>query len=130
MSATHCTVERPTARTRNELGQMNGTPLPPFSRADLYWLAGLLEGEGCFSFTSRKRPQVVLAMTDEDVVARVAAMWGRNYRVRSAPSDRNRNAKPLYAVAVTGWVAVELCRRLKPFMGQRRQARIQELIAA
>ena len=33
---------------------------------EIEWLAGLLEGEGCFSFD--RRPVIQVQMTDEDVV--------------------------------------------------------------
>src|SRR5262245_20148534 len=42
-----------------------------------YWLAGLLEGEGAFMVTKQgQQPRPVVSMTDEDVIARVAEMWG------------------------------------------------------
>lgn len=47
---------------------------------DRYWLAGLLEGEGSFLKgppSAPRYPVLSLQMTDEDVVARVAAMLGR-----------------------------------------------------
>ena len=37
---------------------------------DIYWVAGLIEGEGCFP--KRYRPELRVSMTDEDVV-RLAA---------------------------------------------------------
>jgi hypothetical protein len=45
--------------------------------SDLHWLAGLLEGEGSFLKgppSAPRHPILALQMTDEDVVARVAAM--------------------------------------------------------
>jgi hypothetical protein len=44
----------------------------------LAWLAGLLEGEGSFSRglpSNPTKPIISLHMVDEDVVARVAAIW-------------------------------------------------------
>lgn len=40
---------------------------------DLYWLAGLLEGEGCFTY-SGSTPMVQLQMTDKDVVERASLL--------------------------------------------------------
>ena len=44
---------------------------------DLYWLAGLLEGEGCFS-SHRKSgyPSIVLQSSDKDIVKRAALLCG------------------------------------------------------
>lgn len=47
---------------------------------DLYWLSGLLEGEGCFRAQEHGQPIIVLAMSDEDVVARAAGPHGRAFQ--------------------------------------------------
>lgn len=48
---------------------------------EIYWLAGLLEGEGCFHAYRQGRKktpnplvQVQVAMTDKDVVERIAGI--------------------------------------------------------
>jgi len=49
---------------------------------DLYWLAGLLEGEGSFlkpAPCEPKHPRVALCMTDFDIVMRAANLFGVNY---------------------------------------------------
>lgn len=35
---------------------------------DLQWLAGLLEGEGCFQYNGKPTPSIVVQMTDKDVI--------------------------------------------------------------
>jgi len=45
----------------------------PMPREDAAWLAGLLDGEGCFD-APRGNPRVRLKMTDFDIVFRVAAL--------------------------------------------------------
>lgn len=48
-----------------------------------FWLAGLLEGEGCFSVRQdgqRRSPKVLINMTDKDVIERVAALVGSGIR--------------------------------------------------
>ena len=55
---------------------------PLMDEKELYWLAGLLEGEGSFMRGAPSRPNtpmVSLSMTDEDVVARVGRMLGVSY---------------------------------------------------
>lgn len=61
-------------------------------------------------------------MTDEDVVARVAALLGISYH----RSDRGaaRGWKPCFVFHMKGGRAVEWMRKLRPLMGIRRQAQI------
>lgn len=63
------------------------------SNEDLHWLAGLLEGEGSFLKgppSAPRHPVVALQMTDEDVVSRVAAMFGRKPGCWQSPHARWR----------------------------------------
>ena len=58
---------------------------------DLYWLAGLLEGEGSFMRGPPSRPNmpaIAIQMTDEDVIQRVAQLWAVCY---TAPARRASN---------------------------------------
>jgi hypothetical protein len=74
--------------------------------AQLHWLAGLLEGEGSFLKgppSAPRHPVLALQMTDEDVVARVAAMFGRKLG-RWQP--RETRWKPTFMVRITGAKAV------------------------
>lgn len=99
--------------------------------AELAWLAGLLEGEGCFFAEKRpgKRmyPRISLEMTDEDVVARVAKMFGKPYHRKNSPS-MGSHRKTKYYTRVTGKLAVEWMERLQPLMGVRRQEAIAQLL--
>ena len=73
---------------------------------DLHWLAGLLEGEGSFHPgppSAPRYPVVALAMTDEDVVTRVATMFGRNVGRWQSGNARER---PAFLVRITGAKAV------------------------
>lgn len=93
----------------------------------LAWLAGLLEGEGCF-YREGGRPAIAVNMTDRDVVERAAILAG-GYRVseKRAPSDLARRRRPSYRFRVTGPKAVALMRALHPYMGSRRREKIEEL---
>ena len=94
---------------------------------ELSWLAGLLEGEGCFSHRKdRGVPVVEVKMTDLDVINRVAQLMGRT--VTPIPAGRE-GYQPQYRARIQGEPARELMRLLKPYMGQRRAARIEELLA-
>lgn len=93
---------------------------------ELAWLAGLLEGEGCFSFRNdRNLPVVEVKMTDLDVVNRVAMLMGRTVTPIPAKQD---GWLPQYRARIQGDPARDLMRALLPHMGQRRAARIEELL--
>ncbi len=99
--------------------------------ADLYWLAGLLEGEGSFMKGPPSKPNapyISLQMTDEDVVARAAALFHISYR-------KVRNRKPglwkeSYLVQLRGARAADLMRELHPLMGIRRKVQIDRALAS
>lgn len=98
------------------------------SRDDLHWLAGLLEGEGCFVYFrtpyQQDRPGIQLKMTDEDVVERAA-------KLLNAPSVRPQDRpdrKRTFVCAITGEPAAEMMRQLLPLMGERRSAKIREVL--
>jgi hypothetical protein len=83
-----------------------------------YWLVGLLEGEGSFmrgAPSSPNAPRVSVAMTDEDIIARVAEICHAKYQsVRS----RNERHKQVYRVYIKGSKAVALMRTLYSLLGQ------------
>jgi hypothetical protein len=89
---------------------------------DLYWLAGLLEGEGCFTYSCS--PGIQLGMTDRDVVERVARLLERHVR---GPYQYKANRKPVYYTEVWGIEAINLMGQLRPLMGARRAKKIWEI---
>lgn len=94
-------------------------------REDAAWLAGLLDGEGCFD-SPRGNPRVRVKMSDLDVILRAAdAMGGASTYMEVVP-DR----KPLMVAQVTGDRAVEVLRAILPWLGSRRTARATEIILA
>jgi hypothetical protein len=101
------------------------------SDQDFFWLVGLLEGEGSFSPGPPSAPNLVrisLHMTDEDIVAKVASLWGQSYhRVQQARAER-MGWKSSYQVLVRGRPALELMKLMLPYMGQRRQGQIERAL--
>lgn len=98
---------------------------------EFYWLAGLLEGEGSFGAappSEPNRPRIALAMTDEDVVGKVAVLFGQSY-AHCRKDSRNPNWKPYYRVQVRGKKAVELMTSLYPLMSSRRQRQIDSALS-
>jgi hypothetical protein len=102
---------------------------------DLAWLAGLLEGEGCFHLALRlnqdQKPRISIrvGMTDGDVVERVwrIAGVGRQPRLFERPAP----LKNVFTWNVTGQSdAASLMMTLYPLMGERRQEKIRECLVA
>jgi hypothetical protein len=93
---------------------------------DDYWLAGLLEGEGAFMRITERpeywRPVLSLQMTDRDVVARVAAIWG--VAVVSGGKPRFEHYKPTFIAKISGSRGADWMLYLRPLMGERRQGQI------
>lgn len=100
--------------------------MPP---TDLAWLAGLLEGEGCFTCWETKPGRwcvrVYLKMTDLDVVERAQALMEAKYIRPTKTKDGNKQA---WETSIAGAAAGTLMRLLYPFMGERRQGRIDDLL--
>ena len=103
------------------------------SSTDIAWLAGLYEGEGCFSIKSRKnRPsgtapptiEVRLEMSDEDIIQRVANLVQKNSRLVQRKQIPNR--KQTYIVSVGDRPTLRyLLPTLFPYFGIRRKTQVQ-----
>ena len=85
---------------------------------DIIWLAGLLEGEGCFRLNAGKWPSITLGMCDEDIVVKVATIMRSN-----ATHYSN-----IWATQLSGARAIEWMMTLYPLLGKRRRASISEVI--
>lgn len=104
------------------------------SEAELFWVAGILEGEGSFmmikSWVSGKAylyPKIVVTMTDRDIIERVAVLFGNSvYDV--PPEKKFPGRKYQYRAQISGAPAAELMLLLLPIMGARRGKRIREIL--
>jgi hypothetical protein len=88
----------------------------------VFWLAGLLEGEGSFLRplpSSPRCPIIACRMTDLDVVELVAAAFGTSVQA----NDKGRYQTE-FAVFLRGSRAVDLMRLLRRMMSRRRQRAI------
>jgi hypothetical protein len=100
---------------------------------ELMWLAGLLEGEGCFGIYKNgaksevyREAKITVIMADKDVVAKAADLMGCN----TCLNKRARvNRKALWSATVSGARSVGWMYTLYPLMGSRRKARIREIVA-
>ncbi len=99
---------------------------------DVHWLAGLLEGEGCFSVNRSASinayPVISMQMCDEDSVSRAARLLGGLNVHRAEPS--RPEWRPTFKLGITGDLAARWMRTLRPLMGSRRQAAIDVALAA
>lgn len=98
---------------------------------DLFWLAGLLEGEGSFMHgppSSPNSPRIAIQMTDEDIIKKVSTFFGVKYhRVKSPKSSAY---KPIFVCTVVGKRAINLMLSLKPLMGSRRASKIDGILSS
>lgn len=105
-----------------------------WSRENIAWLAGLIEGEGCILVGKRengaKSFRIAVNMTDKDVLCRVAEISGIG-SVRGPFQPVNAKHKPFYRWNINrGEYVMALLSALYPFMGERRKGRINEAFAA
>jgi hypothetical protein len=96
-----------------------------------YWHAGYLEGEAAFTH-NRGVPMVEVNTIDRDVIERVRHIWWSRYdaypNIHTRP-PRQEGHQPQYHIACYGAAARALMADVLPLMGQRRTARITELLA-
>src|SRR5712664_747929 len=65
--------------------------------SDFFWLVGILEGEASFIKGPPSRPYcpyVCLQMSDEDVIARVASLWGATTTDRRVSTSVTKICSP------------------------------------
>src|SRR5712691_1015928 len=103
---------------------------PAADPLDVAWLAGLLEGEGSFfpgPPSAPRLPVLAVAMTDEDVMARVGALLGRKV---SSIRPRRQGWLPTFQVRVTGAKAVSWMIAVRPLLGRRRREQVDRALAS
>lgn len=102
--------------------------MPNLSEFDVAWIAGLLEGEGCFTF-NKTCPCIILSMSDLDIVTKFRDLTSINTVTTRLPT-RDNDRKVMYSTAVYSIDAVDLMKKLLPYMGLRRSERIKEIIVS
>lgn len=93
----------------------------------LAWLAGLLEGEGCFSSQridgGLPTLSVILLMTDRDILERAIEIAPCATGVREH-RDSRPESKQAYQISWNGQCAIDLMWAILPYMGRRRSDKI------
>jgi hypothetical protein len=90
------------------------------------WLAGLLDGEGCFD-APRNNPRIRVKMSDHDIILRAAELMDAPVYTEAA---RMPHHKPCMVTQVHGDKAVAIMRAVLPHLGARRTAKATEIILA
>lgn len=94
---------------------------------DIAWLAGLLEGEASFMLR-RGNAKIGIQMTDRDVVERAANLLGVTIGLHSRQPKGKTTYLPVFHLAVHGIKAIAWMMTLYTFMGERRQAKIAQIL--
>lgn len=93
---------------------------------NINWVAGILEGEGCFMIGKSGRLTVNLTMTDLDVVEKFHKIVGFGNIYKEALRD---NRKQAYTWRVGNRREVRaFIEILQPYMGERRSSKIQNML--
>lgn len=91
------------------------------------WVAGLLEGEGCFHLKKKYGSYINCSMTDEDVIRRLHALVGCGTVTPVQP--RKEGYKRVWTWRTGAREDVErLCVLLLPWMGERRSEKIHSIL--
>ena len=109
----------------------------PVRTRDIHWIAGLIEGDGCFFVRKgkynngpaysayREYPGIDISMTDEDVVKHAHQIAGGTF---SKLKHKTRGDKSIYSLRLRGKHALSWMMTLFPLMGRRRQAKLKEIL--
>lgn len=110
---------------------------------DIYWVAGLLEGEGYFAASnapytrvngervSRKTacPVITLTMSDKDVIEKFGYLVKKSVNGPYQPKKPDgTNGKQVWTVSLRGKKALEWMQTIYVLMGKRRQEKIESVI--
>lgn len=104
------------------------------SEADIAWAAGLLEGEGSFYVMDRAGRRhlmtVKIEMSDEDVIRRIASIFGRSTSNVTTFQPKPDGWSRTWTKRWYGAEAEKVMCAVLPYMGKRRAAKIRECLAA
>lgn len=92
----------------------------PWTETEAAYIAGIVDGEGSiYSATTRETayPAIVVAMTDRAVIDWLATRWGGTVQLHNQTNLRREvGLRRQYRIGATGARAVEICRRLLPYL--------------
>lgn len=91
----------------------------------IYWLAGLLEGEGNFGLAQEKYPRIQLKMTDLDTIQKARDIMNSSNNIHNT---RMKSGELAYIVVITGQKAAEWMMTIYILMSARRREKIREVL--
>lgn len=102
--------------------------------SDIAWAAGLFEGEGTFVCARRRDRfylRALISMSDRDVLERFAlAVQGRHEpSIVKRTASTHLGIKLMWKLEYSGTEAIRVANLLRPWLGQRRTARLDEILA-
>lgn len=92
---------------------------------DIYWLAGLLEGEGYFGYGNGA--QIVVKMTDEDVLTKARTIIGLE-NTSFTTHDPGPPRKRAYVLLINGPKAIGTMMTIFQLMCERRKQKIKKVL--
>lgn len=98
------------------------------------WVAGILEGEGCFHMERRRYPRITVQMTDEDVIRKLQMVTGVG-KVNGPYNPHGRFTERTHWKPAWRWIVSRpedvnpILNAIRPLMGERRGAKIDECLA-
>ena len=104
------------------------------TKHELYWLVGLLEGEGHFRLHVTRAngtgsPKIDLKMTDEDVMYRAADIMSRlSGKPCLVTVNYSTNYKDSFQIQIYGERAMSVMRAIVKLMGNRRRKQIWQAL--
>lgn len=91
----------------------------------IYWIAGLLDGEGSFSYSNT--PIIQITLTDLDLLQKCHLEMKLNNRIYKVEKLLGHH-REIYKFAIFGSLAIQWMMTLYPLLCSRRKARIKEVI--
>lgn len=97
-------------------------------QTELFWLIGILEGEGNFNYI--RTQSIYVAMTDSDVIYKVADLFTRigNRACFVFEREMGGNRKTQYCARIHGPEARAVMNLIVKHMGQRRRQKIWQCL--
>lgn len=98
------------------------------TREETAWVAGILEGEGCFDYNrTPKYPRIRVEMVDQDVIRRLQVLIGGKTRLIQRANPKWNDTLLL---DVNGVAARKVMAAVRPWLGERRGAKVDSLLSA
>lgn len=94
------------------------------SEYDEGWIAGILEGEGCFLRSQKGHITLQVRMTDADTMQRLGSLLGGVARRVHPPSWQRRGWQAQYELRINGGRAVQIMQEHYSRLSQRRKEQI------